>query len=255
MSPCTMPSPPASRSSTARPAEHRQAVASVFTTHVSVAEPTAKPRSCLPHDDTRPTMRCSVSLPISACSAMSLPANDSTRREKARHALSTMRWSGLDSSCERFGATSATPPRHSGSTLRQMLAAVAAAVRCVLRSKKSMYMSDAARPPSRCSTSGCSADSLCIAMRDCSATSMNSMVWRRWQKMRTAPHAATFGETFGRTSSRCVIARLERSIISGLCSILSMSTNTGRNESTLKPSNTSSWPMDKTSHSSTSASI
>ena len=65
-------------------------------------------------------------------------AGEGTRREKARQPLSTMRWSAFDRSCDSAGTTCTTASSCSAGTLRHMLAAVAAAVRCVLMSKKSM---------------------------------------------------------------------------------------------------------------------
>mmetsp|Transcript_61271 Transcript_61271/g.126571 ORF Transcript_61271/g.126571 Transcript_61271/m.126571 type:complete len:261 (+) Transcript_61271:433-1215(+) len=188
-------------------------------------------------------------------SAPSVPASASTRRVKAMQALSTIFTSPLDSSCVRLGMMSATRGKVSGGRLRHMFAAVAAAVRWVLMSKKSMKVRAAASPLARTNGSGCSTDSFCIAMRDCSATSMNSMVRRRWQNIVTAPELATLGADLGMTSRRCVMARQLKSIISGLCSIDSSSTSTGRKASTLKPMRISSCPIDSTSQSSVSASI
>jgi hypothetical protein len=53
--------------------------------------------------------------------------------------------------------------KHIFKTCLQIFAAVAAAVRCVLVSKKSMNVRDAARPLARRSGSGCSIASLLIA--------------------------------------------------------------------------------------------
>mmetsp|Transcript_9406 Transcript_9406/g.23084 ORF Transcript_9406/g.23084 Transcript_9406/m.23084 type:complete len:273 (-) Transcript_9406:50-868(-) len=181
--------------------------------------------------------------------------NESTSRAKDRHADSQILRSPWDSSWVRLGTMSTTRGNPSAGTLRHMLAAVAAAVRCVLVSKKSMKVSVAARPLARSRGSGCSTASLDMARSDCSATSMNSIVSSRWQKTGTAPQAATLPDALGRTSRRCVRAREERSISSGLCSMPSSSTRTGRKASTLKPIRTSSWPMLRASHSSVSASI
>mmetsp|Transcript_12277 Transcript_12277/g.30044 ORF Transcript_12277/g.30044 Transcript_12277/m.30044 type:complete len:301 (-) Transcript_12277:95-997(-) len=217
--------------------------------------PTSKPRPSLSPGRSRAT-----SLGSMPCAAMlwrwsSDSRKESTRRAKASTALSVIFWSECERSCVRFGTRSKTRGKPSTGTCLQMLAAVCAAVRCVFVSKKSMKVSTAASPLERSSGSGCSTASLCIARRDCSATSMNSIVSSRWQKTGTAPEAATLAEALGRTSRRCVRARLERSMISGLCSIPRSSTRTGRKASTLKPMSISSWPMDSISHSSVSASI
>eukprot|EP00698_Gefionella_okellyi_P017273 TRINITY_DN5031_c0_g1_i1.p1 TRINITY_DN5031_c0_g1~~TRINITY_DN5031_c0_g1_i1.p1 ORF type:complete len:1695 (-),score=309.88 TRINITY_DN5031_c0_g1_i1:43-5127(-) len=112
----------------------------------------------------------------------------------------------------------------------------------------------AARPPDCRIAEACSCEIFSSANKDCSATSIYSIVNSLLQKEGTAPKPTIRAHEGGITSIRCVRDRAARSIKSGLCSAFSKFTRTGAKASMSNVDSESSVPRESISATSDNAS-
>uniref|UniRef100_A0A6B0V1A2 Uncharacterized protein n=1 Tax=Ixodes ricinus TaxID=34613 RepID=A0A6B0V1A2_IXORI len=156
------------RSCTARWGQAAQSTASMRTTITKVADDTGGGDRA-----SRPWAACSKPWEATSCSKPLWPARQSTRRARARQALSTDLRSLADRRPLRRATESPTRGNSSGPRLWQQLAAMVRAARWALIEKKSRYVRQADTPRACRMALLCRRDSISSAVNDCSATSMH----------------------------------------------------------------------------------